>query len=62
MIEITIEDMYAEATQALGESVVRERLLAKEVQRLNAETDELRAHLAGRSTGGDGTDSPGVAR
>lgn len=44
MIEITIEDMYAEATRALGESVVRERLLAKEVQRLAAENEAIRQH------------------
>lgn len=36
MIEVTQEQMYAEACRALGESIVRERIMAAEVQRLVA--------------------------
>lgn len=31
-MEVTIEEAYAEACRALGESIVRERLLAKALQ------------------------------
>lgn len=37
-MDVTIEDAYAEACQALGEAIVRERLLAAEFQRLTAES------------------------
>lgn len=37
MIEVTQEQMYAEACRALGESIVRERIMAAELQRLAAE-------------------------
>ena len=40
-MNVTIEDAYREACTALGEAVVRERLLSAEVQRLTAEqTDD----------------------
>lgn len=42
MIEVTIEQLYAEATRALGEAVVRERILTAEVQRLMSENAALR--------------------
>jgi hypothetical protein len=41
MKTITLEDAYAEACRALGESIVRERLLTAEIQRLS--TDEKAA-------------------
>lgn len=34
MMDVTLEDAYAEACRALGESIVRERLLAAEVKRI----------------------------
>lgn len=37
MIDVTIEDAYAEACRALGESIVRERLLSAELARRDAE-------------------------
>lgn len=37
MIEVTQEQMYAEACRALGESIVRERIMAAELQRLTVE-------------------------
>lgn len=41
-MNVSIEDAYREACLALGEAVVRERLLSAEVQRLTPpqETDE----------------------
>ena len=39
-MQVTIEDAYAEACRALGESVVRERLLTAEVRRLMAQSAE----------------------
>lgn len=33
-MNVTLEDAYAEACRALGESIVTQRLLAAEVQRL----------------------------
>lgn len=38
MINVDLSDAYDEACKALGESVVRERLLTAELQRLTAET------------------------
>ncbi len=38
MIDVTMDDLYREACQALGEAIVRERLLAREVARLTAES------------------------
>lgn len=35
-MEASLESAYAEACQALGETIVRERLLAAELQRLEA--------------------------
>lgn len=43
---ITLEDAYAEACRALGESIVRERLLTAEVQRLSVEDAALAAQPA----------------
>lgn len=40
-MDVTIEDAYREACLALGEGVVRERLLTAEMQRLAAERDDL---------------------
>ena len=34
-MQITIEDAYAEACKALGETVIRERFLLSEVERLS---------------------------
>lgn len=36
-MQVTIEDAYREACAALGESIVQQRLLAAEVQRLTPE-------------------------
>lgn len=36
VMQVTMDEAYAEACRALGESVVRERLLVAEVQRLGA--------------------------
>jgi len=33
MIEVTTEDLYAEACRALGEAIVRERIITAELQR-----------------------------
>lgn len=33
-MNVTLEDAYREACQALGEAIIRERLLTAEVQRL----------------------------
>lgn len=33
MIEVTTEDLYAEACRALGEAIVRERILTAELRR-----------------------------
>lgn len=35
-MNVTLEDAYAEACKALGESIVTQRLLAAEVQRLSS--------------------------
>lgn len=35
-MNVNLEDAYAEACRALGESIVRERLLSAEIQRLAA--------------------------
>lgn len=42
-MNVTLEDAYAEACRALGESIVRERLLTAELQRLAAETQPEQA-------------------
>ena len=42
MIQVSIEDAYAEACKALGDATVRERLLTAEIQRLTAENEALR--------------------
>jgi hypothetical protein len=39
MLNVTIEDAYREACTALGETIVRERLLTVELQRLSAEPE-----------------------
>lgn len=39
-MNVTLEDAYAEACRALGESVVTQRLLATEVQRLSQRRDD----------------------
>ena len=39
-MDVTLEDAYAEACRALGESVVRERLLTAEVRRLMAQAEQ----------------------
>lgn len=36
-MNVSLEDAYAEACRALGESIVRERLLAQELGRREAE-------------------------
>lgn len=36
-MDVSLEDAYREACTALGESIVRERLLAAEIARLTAE-------------------------
>lgn len=36
-LNVSLEEAYAEACKALGESIVRERLLTAEVDRLNDE-------------------------
>lgn len=36
-MNVTLEAAYAEACHALGESIVRERLLSAEVERLSSE-------------------------
>lgn len=36
-MQVTIEDAYAEACRALGESIVTQRLLSAEVQRLTTD-------------------------
>ena len=33
MIEVTTEDLYAEACRALGEAIVRERIITAELRR-----------------------------
>lgn len=38
-MNVTIEDAYAEACRALGESIVRERLLSAEIQRLTSDAE-----------------------
>lgn len=45
MIEVTIEQMYAEACRRLGEAIVREGVLSAEVQRLAAENAALREQV-----------------
>lgn len=42
MIKVTTDQLYAEVCRALGETEVRARLLADEVQRLTAENEALR--------------------
>jgi len=39
-MNVTIEDAYREACLALGETIVRERFLTTEVQRLSAPVDD----------------------
>lgn len=39
-MNVTLEDAYAEACRALGESIVTQRLLSAEVQRLTDERGE----------------------
>jgi hypothetical protein len=46
-MNVTQEQAYAEACQALGEAVVAQRLIAKEVARLTAELERLRAPVEG---------------
>ena len=38
-MNVSLEDAYAEACRALGESVVRERLLSAELQRLSGKDE-----------------------
>lgn len=45
MIQVTIEDLYAEATKALGESITRERILTAELRRLISENAALLAQV-----------------
>lgn len=40
MIEVTEAQMFAEACQALGESIVRERILSAELDRMAAAQTE----------------------
>lgn len=40
MIEVTQEQMYAEACRALGEAIVRERILTAELQRRDADPSD----------------------
>lgn len=42
-MNVTLEDAYAEACRALGESIVRERLVSVEVQRLSGEVEAANA-------------------
>lgn len=44
-MNVSLSDAYAEACKALGESVVRERLLTREVDRLTAEVTERTAEI-----------------
>jgi len=41
-VNVTLEQAYAEGCKALGEALIRERLLTAEVQRLTAENEALR--------------------
>ena len=43
--QVSIEDAYAEACQALGESIVLQRLQGKELVRMAKERDDL-LHMA----------------
>lgn len=47
-MNVTLEEAYAEACRALGESVVRERLMSRELERLHAEAERPTAHPADR--------------
>lgn len=40
MIEVTQEQMYAEACRALGDSIVRQNLMAGELQRMASEQEQ----------------------
>jgi hypothetical protein len=39
MMNVSLEDAYAEACKALGEAIVRERLLLAEITRLTLPSD-----------------------
>ena len=39
-MQVSLEEVYAEACRALGEAIVRERLLAVEVQRLTPQPEQ----------------------
>ena len=49
-MDVTLEAAYGEACKALGESVVRERLLLAELVRKDEAMQSLIEQLAGRST------------
>lgn len=53
MIQVTTDDLYAEACRALGESIVRERILTAELQRRDA--------LVGQPLGDEGVTAGGRA-
>lgn len=48
-MEVTMEDAYVEACKALGEAVVRERLLMAEIAKRDEAIRRLGEQLAGRS-------------
>lgn len=43
-MEVSLEEAYAEACRALGESIVRERLLSKALQEIPAEATHTGPH------------------
>lgn len=49
-MEVTIEAAYGEACKALGEMVVRERLLLAELGRKDQQLETLVTQLAGRES------------
>lgn len=49
-MDVTLEDAYAEACRALGESIVTQRLLSAEVHRLATENQALRREAAAPAT------------